>query len=186
MRLLLIQAALVFACLLLPRAWFNLHYIAPLVATIFALVTQGMRHVRRWTAWGRPVGVGITRVMVVFAVLLAPFNNDHKTRFDNYEPIEMRARFADELQSLPGKHLVIVHYLPQHVAAREWVYNGADIDGSKVVWAREIPGVDMQPLLDYFRGRQVWMAEPDAKPPRLSRYDAVANAPAKVSAEVTR
>lgn len=185
-RLLMIQAALVFACLLLPRAWFNLHYIAPLVASIFALVTQGMRHVRRWTAWGRPVGVGITRVMVVFAVLLAPFNNDHKTRFDNYEPIEMRARFADELQSLPGKHLVIVHYLPQHVAAREWVYNRADIDGSKVVWAREIPGVDMQPLLDYFRGRQFWVAEPDVKPPRLSRYDAVANAPAKVSAEVTR
>jgi hypothetical protein len=171
MRLLLIQMALVFSSFLLARAWFNLHYAGALVATIFALVTQGMRHIRRWEAWGRPLGIGITRVMVVFVIFLAPFNNDHKTRFDNWEPIELRAEFADQLQSLPGKHLVIVHYSTQHIAAREWVYNGADIDSSKVVWAREIPGVDIQPLLEYFRGRQIWLAEPDASPPSLSAYN---------------
>ena len=174
-RLLLIQAALVFSSFLLARAWFNLHYAGLLVATIFALVTQAMRHIRRWEAWGRPVGIGITRVMVVFVVLLAGFNNDHKTRFDYQEPIHFRAEFADQLQAMPGKHLVLVQYSPQHVAGREWVYNGADIDASKIVWAREIPGVSLDPLLDYFRGRQVWLAEPDANPPRLSRYDAVAS-----------
>jgi hypothetical protein len=185
MHLLLLQAGLVFVSLLLARAWFNLHYIAALVATIFALLTQAMRHVRRWEAWGRPVGIGITRVVVVSLALFAPFNNDHKTRFDNYEPIEMRARFAEQLQAAPGKQLVMVRYSPQHVAAREWVYNGAEIDESKVVWAREIPGTDMQPLLDYFRGRQLWIAEPDTKPPRLSRYDAVANGAGKLRADVT-
>jgi hypothetical protein len=174
-RLLLIQAALVFGALLLPRAWFNLHYAGALVATIFALAAQAMRHVRQWRVWGRPVGIGITRVMVVFVLLYAPFNNDHKTRFDNYEPIKQRAQFADLLSALPGKHLVIVQYSPQHVVAREWVYNSADIDSSKIVWAREIPGVSLDPLLDYFRGRDVWVAEPDAKPPRLSRYEPVAS-----------
>ncbi|MGC2108190.1 MAG: hypothetical protein WA655_01650 [Candidatus Korobacteraceae bacterium] len=174
-RLLLVQAALVFSSFLLARAWFNLHYAGALVATVFALATQGMRHIRRWQAWGRPVGVGITRVVAVFVVLLAPFNNDHKSRFDWQEPIQFRAQFADQLEAMPGKHLVLVQYSPQHMAAREWVYNGADIDSSKVVWAREIPGVDLGPLLDYFRGRQIWVAEPDANPPRLSRYDSVAS-----------
>jgi len=174
-RLLAIQAALVLSSFLLARAWFNLHYAGPLVATIFALLTQGMRHMRQWEAWGRPVGVGLTRVVAVFVVLLAPFNNDHTTRFAKPEPIQFRAQFKDQLEAMPGKHLVIVHYSPRHVVFREWVYNGADIDGSKVVWAREIPGVSLDPLLDYFRGREVWVAEPDANPPRLSRYDPVAS-----------
>ena len=73
-RLLVVQAALVFASFLLVRAFFNLHYAAPLVATIFALATQGMRHIRHWKAWGRPVGIGITRVIVLFVALLAPFS----------------------------------------------------------------------------------------------------------------
>jgi hypothetical protein len=166
-RLLVVQAALVFFSFLLVRAAFNLHYAAPLVATIFALLTQGMRHVRHWKASDRPVGIGITRVVVLFVVLLAFFNTDREP----WDPIKFRVQFANQLNAIPGTHLVIVHYSPQHIPYREWVYNGADIDGSKVVWAREIPGVSLQPLLDYFRGRQVWLAEPDTSPPRLSRYD---------------
>ncbi len=175
-RLLVVQTALVLASLLLVRAWFHPHYAAPLVATIFALVTQGLRHIRRWEFAARPVGVGITRVVVVFTVLLAPFNLDGKSRFDAPDPIQFRTRFESQLAALPGNHLVIVRYSPRHMVFREWVYNGADIDGSRVVWAREIPGVSPQPLLDYFRGRQVWLAEPDASPPRLSHYDSAARA----------
>src|SRR5271157_3152382 len=166
-RLLLVQAALVFSSFMLVRAFFNLHYAAPLVATIFALLTQGLRHVRHWKAWGRPVGIGITRVVVLFVVLLAFFSMDREP----WDPIQFRLKFASQLAAMPGQHLVIVRYSPEHVPYREWVYNGADIDGSRVVWAREIPGVSLQPLLDYFRGRQVWLAEPDTSPSRLSRYE---------------
>jgi len=64
---------------------------------------------------------------------------------------------------------VIVRYAPGYPKT-EWVYNGADIDHEKVVWAREIPGQNMQPLLSYFKDRNVWLAEPDASPPRLSPF----------------
>jgi hypothetical protein len=170
-RFLMLQIALVFSSFLLIRARFNPHYTGPVVGAIFALVTQGMRHLRHWQSWDRPVGIGVTRVVVLFAMLLAPFNLDNKSRFAPPDPIQFRAQFMNELDAMPGQHLVIVHYSPQHSVFREWVYNGADIDGSKVVWAREIPGVSLQPLFDYFHGRQVWLAEPDASPPRLSRYD---------------
>jgi hypothetical protein len=84
--------------------------------------------------------------------------------------LEYRAKFEAQLSSLPGEHLAIVHYGANHSVHSEWVFNKADIDGAKIVWARDIPGRELKPLLDYFRGRQVWLVEPDSTPPRLSTY----------------
>lgn len=61
-----------------------------------------------------------------------------------------RAKVFKELEALPGKHLVIVRYSTGSVESGEWVYNRADIDDAKVVWAREIPGTYTQPPLNYF------------------------------------
>jgi hypothetical protein len=77
---------------------------------------------------------------------------------------------AAQLEAMPGQQLVIVRYGPQHDPSQEWVYNRADIDSAKIVWAREIPGVDIQPLLDYFRGRDVWLVQPDSSPVQLGPY----------------
>ena len=82
-----------------------------------------------------------------------------------------RARILDELQQKSGKQLVIVHYKRGHnFVMDEWVYNNADIDGSKVIWARDM-GPRNAELLQYFNNRQVWLAEPDYNPARLSPYD---------------
>jgi hypothetical protein len=78
---------------------------------------------------------------------------------------------VQKLDSLPGEHLVIVHYGPNHNVHHEWVYNAADIDRSKIVWARDIPGQDFQPLLNYFKNREVWLLEPDQSPPALRPYE---------------
>jgi len=141
--------------------WFQPHYAAPLTATTFALLTQGFRHIRRWTFRGMPVGIGVVRAAVLCVALLAPF---HTSFSDLQFAFEYRARIAAQLNAKPGGQLVIVRYSPLHVPIVEWVYNGADIDNAKVVWAREIPGVSMQPLLDYFHGRHVWMVDPDRAP----------------------
>jgi hypothetical protein len=66
-----------------------------------------------------------------------------------------------QLDAIPGEHLVIVRYSKDHNSGEEYVFNDADIDHAKIVWAREIPGVDLKPLLTYFRNRDVWVFEPD-------------------------
>jgi hypothetical protein len=156
--------------------WSQAHYMAPLTATLFALVTQAIRHLRQFRHEGRAVGIGFSRVVFLAVVFLAPFH-------PHVEPlghpiavgIDYRASFERRLKMIPGDHLVVVRYGASNENNgdeydHEWVYNGADIDHAKVVWAREIPGVDIRPLLDYFHGRQVWVAEPDAVPPRIAPY----------------
>jgi len=152
-------------------AWFYPHYTAPILAAVFALLIQGMRHLRVWERRGRPVGIGLTRATVAFAVLLAPFH-PHGADLRPAAPsgIEFRPLIQARLNAMPGTHLVIVRYAPRHDVSAEWVYNRADIDHSKVVWAREIPGADLKPLLNYFRARQVWVLEADASPPKLTSY----------------
>ncbi len=49
------------------------------------------------------------------------------------------------------------------------VYNRADIDGAKVVWAREAQQSD-GPLLQYFQDRTVWLLEPDGAFANLTLY----------------
>jgi hypothetical protein len=169
-RFLLIAIAVSFLGFLLVP-WTQGHYAAPLTGALFALVVQGIRHVRQWRCCSRSVGIGFSRVIVLFAALLAPIH-PHSQPFGNPVPIgiEYRAEFEQKLENLPGQHLVIVRYSKTHDVLQEWVYNRAAIDRAKVVWAREIPDVNSGPLLDYFHGYTTWLAEADTSPPRLSPY----------------
>ena len=164
-RFLLLQLAICFLGFTLV-AWFQPHYAAPLTCTLFAVMIQSFRHLRHWKCKGRPVGVGLSRVIVLFVVVLSPF---HEPFPASAPPLmNYREQFSKVLNTTSGEHLVIVRYSTDHNPLAEWVYNDADIDHSKVVWAREIPGVELGPLLTYFHARRVWLVEPDLSPPRLT------------------
>jgi len=156
---------------LLAVAWFFPHYAAPLTATWFILLVQAMRHLRLWKVYGRPVGLALCRLIVLLTVARIPYMAAYQ--FKNPEaPWSLeRAGLTRQLEAMPGKQLVLVHYGPQHNVALEWVYNGADLDEAKTVWARDIPGQDLEPLLDYYRDRKVWILEADVSPARLQPYD---------------
>jgi hypothetical protein len=148
--------------------WFHPHYAAPLTATTVGLVVQGLRHLRRWRTLGRPIGIGISRAVVLATVLLTAV---HALECKPKLAIEERANFISQLSALPGDELVVVHYSPD---GQGWVYNQADIDHAKVVWAQEIPGLPLQPLLDYFHGREIWLLEPGNPSPELLPYNSSA------------
>jgi hypothetical protein len=89
--------------------------------------------------------------------------------FDRPSP-ERRAAVSQQLSQLPGKQLVFVRYWPQHIFQNEWVYNAADIDRARVVWARDLGPSEDQKLLRYYPDRTTWLLEPDATPPKLTPY----------------
>jgi hypothetical protein len=75
-----------------------------------------------------------------------------------------------QLQKHPGPQLVIVGYGSHHDVDHEWVYNHADIDGSKIVWARDMGKEQNRELLRYFNARQVWFVHGDESGPELEPY----------------
>ena len=87
----------------------------------------------------------------------------------------IRAGILRELEQGKERHLVIVRYGQNHSVRQEWVYNRADIDGAKVVWAREMgPQADRE-LLDYFNDRRVLLLQADQLPRHLTPYPGSGN-----------
>jgi hypothetical protein len=96
--------------------------------------------------------------------------------FDPPAP-ERRAAVDRQIAQAPGKQLVFVRYWPQHIFQDEWVYNAANIDRARVVWARDLGSSENRELLRYYPDRTAWLLEPDAIPPKLTRYRAEVEQP---------
>ena len=152
------------------------HYTAPVAGLIMLLVVQSARHLRTWRWRGRRVGRLLVRsTWVMWAASLLVVSALHETimtRMHEELPYTQlgprRAEIQAALEELENDHLVVVRYRPQHNWISEWVYNEADIDAAKVVWARELGVEENRELMDYFKDRRVWLLEADVQSPRLT------------------
>jgi len=157
-------------------------YAAPITAAIYGLVLQAMRNLRLWRWRGKHTGLGLVRAIPAMCVLLfvlrafapqlhipTPVEWKHTWESEHYQNLD-RAQALAQLKSAAGDHLVFVRYNQYHNSGNEWVYNRADIDKAKVVWARDMNDSENAELIRYFPRRRVWLAEPDLAPPRLSPY----------------
>lgn len=165
------------------EVYFNPHYFAPATCLIYALMLTALRNLRNWKWRQKPVGLAIVRSIPAIAILLAMVLIACPSTRPEWSPelwtwcspsasslMSDRARMEASLERQPGQQLVFVHYAPSHQLGLDWVYNRADIDAAKVVWARDLGPEKNAELLKYFEGRSAWLVEPDANPPRLSSY----------------
>lgn len=162
------------------------HYLAPFTALFYVLGLQATRHLRIWELGGQPVGRTMVRLIVTLCFLMgglrlyaAPLHLAPKEwpqtewLYSWYGPEQFgaaRAHVRAELEHLPGKQLAIVRYSPDHETFNEWVYNAADIDNSKVIWAREMDRPDNLALIHYYKDRTVWLVQPDLDPATVTPY----------------
>jgi hypothetical protein len=91
--------------------------------------------------------------------------------FVNHGDPEGRQAIVQALSQSPGMQLVFVRYGPRH-GLSQWMANAADIDRSRVVRALDLGPAENAKLLLYYPDRTAWLLEPDAQPPRLTRYQA--------------
>ena len=169
--------AAVFSVGLLPQTWTMPHYAAPATCLLFLFVVQGSRYLRLWQR--RSSGAGATLVRMI-PVALAAMIVLRVAAAAAHIPIEQpwprgnleRAAIMHNLERTDGKHLVFVDYSSDHDINQEWVYNRANIDASRVVWARDMGDSENRKLIEYFRDRRVWRLLPDQRRAGLTPYSA--------------
>jgi hypothetical protein len=84
-----------------------------------------------------------------------------------FGPARIRAELQGALERLPGKHLVFVNDSAGKWPI-QWVYNGANLEAQRVVWARPMGEPNAQRMMTHFHDRQVWFVTPGMRP-RLYR-----------------
>lgn len=165
--------------------YFYSHYIAAITGVLLLLAVAGLERLSGITVRGQPAGKQAAALILALAGAhflfwygLHQFAYDRMLRaaipYETWDAINIgdpqgRLAIADQLARAPGKQLVFVRYSPLH-EFEEWVHNGADIDDSRMIWARDLGMDEDAKLIAYYHDRTVWLLEPDARPPRLSGY----------------
>jgi hypothetical protein len=154
--------------------WSFPHYAAPFTCVIVALLIQSIRHLRTLYLAGWPLGKWLARAAVLLLFIDTTAHLAHRQCDPLYWTCQgdpSRAAIQSQLSRIPGKHLILVRYeRDNHNIHDEWVYNGAEIDNAKVLWARELDEDQNARLLAYFKDRQAWLVEPDRDNTELIPY----------------
>jgi hypothetical protein len=148
--------------------FFFYHYAAPLTGLVMLAALSGCVYLRRFR-WG-----GFLVAVLLVCIVFRPVREAMHARFQPVGTATMSKHRHDvelRLRAIPGRHLVFVQYAPDHDFHREWVYNGAEIDSAKIVWARPIGAESDAAFRRYLSSDHVWRLEPDTMPPTLTAIE---------------
>ena len=160
---------------LLLMAWSPFpQYAAPASPVMILIVVFGLSALRR-LRWKLFSGLGLVRGLVLGELMLgfSLFGLRIANARDFQEPQYVskdRARVANDVLRRPGKQLCLVRYTPEHEAWQEWVFNGADLQNERLVWARSLSPESDRKVIAAFPGRDVWLVQPDYAGDLLSPY----------------
>lgn len=191
LRVVLFSVALLAADLFLQIWPAHAHYAAPATGALVLMALFGLRSFRNSRGW---MGVCACRAvaLLTLAYLVSPVveccrdpysihpifvNSDwgqpgapFSVKVDMAIPLQIqRQRLEADLERRPGKQLVIVHHPYHDVPSVDWVYNRADLAGSKVIWARDMGYLKNKELVNYYPDRKVWFV--DRAWPELIPYE---------------
>jgi hypothetical protein len=164
-----------FLCVFLTTTWFQPHYAAPAACLIYLVVTQCLRQLRLFTWHGRALGTSLAATLPAALVCSLLASCLLAATADQGVWFLRRAQILRELEKKSGQQLVLVRYRFDHDPHEEWVFNAADLDAAKVVWARDMGELWNQELIDSLRRGQVWLVEPDRQPVLLTPYPSPAS-----------
>ncbi len=151
---------------------FQYHYLAAIVCLFVLMSVEGLRRISELAG-------GKEAVRVLVALCAAQFLFSYIVEWNSSPRPNLlrRTDVAKQVAAVPGQLLIFVRYWPAHIFQDEWVYNAADIDAQRVVWARDLGDEEDKKLIAYYKNRTLLLFEPDARPPSLTPYVPEPNTP---------
>jgi hypothetical protein len=152
---------------LLIEKWWVPHYFAPGAGLLLLPVMFSLRWLR--------IRLDARGALVILAFVACCFGRGlvagvDARRFRVTPPQEVATEKILAAGKPGERHLVIVRYSSGHSPHIEFVFNRADIDNSRIVWARDMGEAKNKELLDYYPNRRVWLLQPDSPPSSLVPY----------------
>lgn len=162
------------------------HYLAAVTCLFVLLAIIGLERLSRSHIHKFAAGAEATKIVALICIahFLLWYGShlfENAAMADDFQPYETwdsinhgdpHGRFAinQQLAAIPGKLVVLVQYSPHHIFQNEWVWNAADIDASRVIWARDLGPTENRKLKAHYPDRQFLALQPDLQPPKLERY----------------
>jgi hypothetical protein len=155
------------------ETWVHLHYMSPVIVTLIALLFRVLWLSRKLRWNQRRTGIVLSGLLLCTMFPFAIFASAWNAWEEKQDPSPFavaRSRITRDLLARDGMHVVFVRYSPEHNVEVEWVYNTADIDRQRLIWARDLGDELNGQLIRYYPGRHFWILDADADPPRMSLY----------------
>lgn len=169
-------ACLGFVVILLAASRGHPHYLASITPLFVLLVVRGLRQLQLWRWGSRRCGRCLTVwIPIAWAAVGLWWLTTHwvgRPYFANHDWALERERVVAFLEiEVEGPVLAIVRYGPEHPRDFEWVYNHADLQAAKVVWARDLGSERDADLFATMPERSVWIVEADERPVVVRRFE---------------
>lgn len=137
------------------------HYTAPLTGVLAVLAAcaaqTSWRHQKGALRWGAILTCFVFAVAGIYPLWSAIQTAEQGAGLEGTFGVA-RAGLIRRLSKMDGDQLVIVRYpWPAWKITNEWVYNGADIDAQKVVFAHDLGAKENKQLLNYYPSRHAWL-----------------------------
>jgi hypothetical protein len=152
------------------------HYLAPAAVVFVAVVVEGCRYFDGLRLRVAPLLIAAMAVVLMIRIGLeqAGLPYSQRINFQSWccrEKGNMnKARMTAELEQIPGKHLLFVKTKTNLDDIFQWIYNDADLDAARFVWARDLGAERNAELARSFARRQIWLVDPNAKPATRVEY----------------
>lgn len=177
--------------------WWYPHYSAPVVPLVLAAMAMALRraalHPRVVYRLRRAAPGGVALLAAFFVILSVLYHLTLYRRPGNHIPdaeripsplttnvsperalswanTPLRSNITRQLTQHGGFHLVFVEYDDNFPLSDEWVYNSADLNASRVIFAHDLGDEKNRELIDTYAGRSVWMVKVSNKHASLAPY----------------